>query len=57
MGDGGAGSSGGDGGSAGIGEKVQYLYGSACIADKPGEPVPVCRLLREKPGMLEAEGL
>ena len=57
MGDRSSGGSGGQCGSAGVGEEIQYLYGTSGIADFFTEPVPVGSLLGEEACMLEAEGL
>ena len=57
MGNGCPGGSGGQGGAAGIGEKVQNFYGAACLSDFPGKPVPVYCLLWKKAGVFKAEGL
>ena len=45
-----------EGGASGVGEKVQDFNGSSGSLDFLRKPVPVCRLLREKPGVFEAEG-
>ena len=45
------------GGTACVGEEIQHLDRAAGIFDFFREPVPVCGLLREKTGVLEAEGL
>ena len=57
MGNGCPGGSGGQGGAAGIGEKVQNFYGAACLSDFPGKPVLVYCLLWKKAGVFKAEGL
>ena len=45
------------GGTACVGEEIQHLDRAAGISDFFREPVPVSGLLREKAGVLEAEGL
>ena len=40
--------------AARIGKQVQHADGTPRRADQPGRPIPVCRLLREKPRMLKS---
>ena len=56
MGDGSSGCRRRQGGAAGVGEEIQNFYGPSGIPDLIPEPVPVCRLFREKPCVLKAEG-
>src|SRR5699024_696951 len=44
-------------GAASVGKKVQYLDRPPCLSDLFRKPIPVGSLLREKSGVLEAEGL
>ena len=55
MGNGSSGSSSSQGGSAGVGEEVQYLDGASGVSDLFPEPIPVGSLFREKTCVLEAE--
>ena len=56
MGNGCAGSGGGQGSSAGVGEEVQYFDGTSGRMYLPAEPIPVGGLLRKQACMFEAEG-
>ena len=44
-------------GPSGVGKKIEHFYGASGALDLFREPVPVGGLLREKTGVLEAEGL
>ena len=48
---------GSQGGSAGVGKKVQYLDGTMGILNDLRKPVPIDGLFRKKTGVLETEGL